>query len=841
MPLLRSSFRLRALNKAVICAVAGALALPVNFSAHAANHPLTAVVNVNIIDYVVNVDWDFDNPPTQVNNPTQLLDRAYITSVIREAALGVFIMTEGRHRLGNIYVYSNKRFGNNVSIRLINTDGRSSADVAGFNVRNSTSFNHLSFEKTFESPRKLGRVIAHELGHYTYGLLDEYVEAGTPLNPNDPGAPSQSDNAKNTLMNDQNQFPSLSTPADYADPTRRQTAQARVFSIAPDLSGGSAWETLTRTPDQDPARARADRRTFFEAFRGINPATLELRRSDVGFDASLNMVFAPNPMFRDVIVVDRTLAADRFAELIQAAKAMVGQAKADTQFAIVASPAAANAALPSSVVRGYTDSTPEGKQALSAALDNLQSVPTGSAGTFDSLSAFTRAYQLLADVRKPGDLSSLHLLTGIEARLPVEAATSARLARVSVHPLGLMGSDANAGATRSTQARTQSAASKSVSLADAAGMTGGSYNQAKTGAEAAKDTVRALNETHAEPFASLSADASPALGVRGIFNSSFRVAGSAIDGEVVASLFFDPRDADKLKFSLIAPSGTVYTASNAGAGIELITEPAYGETYFVIAPDAPARAGQWTVRTEASAQTVDGIGLEVSSDSLTALSGSIKGGTLSDPTAITLRAKLGAEKSIKGAVVTADIYDSEGRLVLANVALRDDGVLPDTRAGDGQYAASLVGLLPAGEYAAVLKGVTNADSRIAELGALRQGMRDAATPVEVIGRISEFGFTLEAGAPGVMSATPSVVTPGMPGTTGTPGTGSTTGSAGTPAAVTSSSGGGCSVNPTGNDAGLALLLLTALAGGAMRRRQSRRNAGVAQAQRALPASGPAAT
>ena len=238
---------------------------------------------------------------------------------------------------------------------------------------------------------------------------------------------------------------------------------------------------------------------------------------------------------------------------------------------------------------------------------------------------------------------------------------------------------------------------------------------------------------------------------------------------------------------------------------------------------------------------MDGIGLEVSSDSLTALSGSIKGGTLSDPTAITLRAKLGAEKNIKGAVVTADIYDSEGRLVLANLALRDDGVLPDTRAGDGQYAASLAGLLPAGEYAAVLKGVTNADSRIAELGALRQGTRDAATPVEVIGRISEFGFTLEAGAPGVMSATPAAVTPGMPGTTGTPGAGNTTGSAGTPAATTSNSGGGCSVNPTGNDAGLALLLLTALAGGAMRRRQLQRNAGFANAQRALRASGPAST
>ena len=76
-----ASRSLRMLNKTIVCAVAVALAFPVNFNAHAANHALTAVVNVNVIDYVVNVDWDFDNPPRQVGNPSQVLDRNYITSV----------------------------------------------------------------------------------------------------------------------------------------------------------------------------------------------------------------------------------------------------------------------------------------------------------------------------------------------------------------------------------------------------------------------------------------------------------------------------------------------------------------------------------------------------------------------------------------------------------------------------------------------------------------------------------------------------------------------------------------------------------------------------------------
>ena len=809
-----SSFSAYLLRKATVCAVAVALAFPVNYSAHAASHALTAVANVNVIDYVVNVDWDFDNPPTQVNKPDQVLDRAYITSVIREAALSVFTMTEGRHRLGTITVYRNKQFGNNVSIQLINTNGRSKANIAGFGVRNSTSFNHLSFEGTFESQRKLGRVIAHELGHYTYGLFDEYVDAGTPLNPNDPGAPSQSDNAKNTFMNDQNTFPSLSTPADYANPAQRQTAQARVFATSRDLGGGSAWETLTRTPDQDPESARGLGRTFFEAFRGINPATLQLTRPEAGFDQSLNMVFAPNPQFRDVIVVDRTLAPNRFAEVIQAAKALVGQAQADTQLAIVVSPAVSGPVTATSTVLGYTDSSAAGKQALGAALESLQPTPqgaVGATGAFDGVAALLKAYSLVVAVRQPGDMATLHLLTGAETSLPVEVANAARQARVSINALGMTGGAA--------QAQPQATAGRAVGLAQLSKMTGGSYNRASTGAEAAKDVVRAVNETHAAVYAGLSTDGSGPLDARNAFNSRFVVASGATDGVVTASLFFDPQDAAKLKFSLIAPNGTVYTASNATAGIEFVVEPVYGEAVFVIGKTTAARAGFWTVRAEASAQTVEGVGLEVSSDSLTALTGEVLGGLLGDTVPITLRAKLGAEKSIKGAVVTADVYNAEGRLVLESVALKDDGAAPDARVGDGQYTVSLAGRLPPGEYTAIFAAATNAGSRIAPLGALRKGAPDEELPVEIIGRTAEVGFALEAGARGVLAA----VTP-VPGPTPAPTPTPIPTPAPAPVApvapvVDSGGGSGCSMNPLGNDAGLALLLLAALAGAAMRRRQ----------------------
>ena len=433
-----------AVQKAVVYALMGALVLPVNFSAHAANHALTAVADVNTIDYVVNVDWDYDSPPTQANNPNQRLDRDYIMAVLRVAAQSIFTMTEGRHRIGNVFIYRNKQFGQNVNIQMINTDDRSAANVGGFGTRNATSLNHLSFQKSPESINALGKVIAHELGHYTYGLLDEYVEEGKALDPKDFGSPSGTDNPKNTIMNNHLGFVSLSTPTDYADPATRQTAQARVYATGTGLAGGSAWETLTRPADQDPAGARGYTRTFFEAFRGINPNTLQLTRPVDGFDAKLNFIFAPNPVFRDVLIVDRSLPADRFASLIQAAKALVSQAGANTQFAVVVSPGAA------APVLGYTASTIEGKAAIVSALD---AITPDTASTFDGLAAFTQSLNLLAAVRQRGDMSTLHVLTGTEATLPVEAATSARTARVSVNPLGITGGSPAQGVQRREQAR----------------------------------------------------------------------------------------------------------------------------------------------------------------------------------------------------------------------------------------------------------------------------------------------------------------------------------------------------------------------------------------------------
>lgn len=776
--------------RSVAAALMLAFATPMGPVAWAGNHPLSAVADTNTLDYVVNVDWDFDSPPTQVSNPAQVLDRAYITSVLRTMAQAKFTMTEGRHRVGTVYVYKNALFGNNVDIRLLNTDGRSSASLSGWTVRNLTSFNHLTMDKNPETFDQVGKVVTHELGHYTYGLLDEYREDGKALDPADPGGPSGQDTPKDTIMNNHLNFVSLSTPADYTDPNARQTAQARVMGT--NGAGGSAWEMLTRTPDKDPVTAQGQGRTFFEAFRGIDPATMTLTKPVTGFDAKFNVVFVANPVFRDVILVDRTLPQARFDALIQAAKSMVAQAKDNTRYAILAYPATGA----DGVVMGYTANSIEGKQALTAALDGIKPDTNGS---FDSAAAFTRARALIDAERQPGDPATIHFLTGNEAVVPQQTATEVRAARVAVNPLALTGGTTEQAQRRRGFESRNAVGGATVKLSELASSTGGSYNTAKNGSDAAKDALKAVNETHADPYAPIQFDLSDLLKAGEVFSSSFRVASGASDGDVAISLYFDPADASKLTFTLVSPAGVVLTPGQLPDGVGYDIDAAEGVAEFTLAEGLAGRVGQWTVRATANAPTTDGIGVDVAGLTRVGLSAQVLGGTAT--AAPVLTAVLGGDKRIKGAVVTAAIYDTEGNLVLDKLTLLDDGVAPDARAGDGQYTLNLAGRLKAGEYFAVVHAETNSASRTASLGTLVKGVRAEELPVEVFERVAEADFVLAADATGLLPVTPPVTPPATPGS----GDGS----------------GGCTVNPNGNDAGLLLLLAAALGGGWLRRRNHR--------------------
>lgn len=764
--------------------LAASLSLQTAAPVFAANHAFSAVADVNTLDYVVNVDWDFDNPPTQVGNGSVTLDRAYITSLLRVFAQSNFTMTEGLHKIGTVYVYKNAMFGTNVDIQLINKDGRSNASGGGWQKPGGmTSHNYLTMgsPETFD---QVGKVVAHEMGHYTYTLFDEYQEQSKPVDPVNLHMPANVDTPRNTIMHNHLQFLSLSTPADYADPAGRMTAQARVAATGPNAAGASAWEVLTRTPDKDPDFLKGFQRTFFDAFRGINASTLQLKQPVAGFDAKLNIVFVSNPVFRDIILIDRTLSAERLSVAIQGAKALVSQAKADTQFMVITSPAVgAGPVLP------YTPADAAGKSAISAALD---SVVPAAAGSFDSMAAFSQGLQALAAVRQPGDPSTIHLLTGQETSLPANAESLVKAARVSVNPVGITGGTKVQQASVKEKARSQSTNGTVITLADIAGSSGGAFRTAKDGTDAAKAAMRSFDDVHGQTGGTIALNESGALAASGGFSTKFDMASGNVDGNVTVELIFDPIDAGKLSVSLTSPSGTIYGLGNLPDGITLNDDRTDGIIQFIVSQGFSGRVGSWTLNTTALMATQDGFGVEVTTDNNLKLVAHVDGGTTGSGKGPVIKAILASDKAVLGAVVTADIFNTDETLALGSVRLIDDGI--------GQYVADLSNKLPAGEYTVRVFAQTVPGSRIAAIGAPRKGTFNAETPVDPLTRVAETSFTLDAGASGVKGSP--VATPEAA------------------ASASASGGGGCTVSGDGRDAGLLLLLLSAVAGMGLRRRRN---------------------
>jgi hypothetical protein len=264
-------------RKLVALTVISAIAAQPVEIAYAANHPFSSVKDVNIINLTANVDWDYDGPPPmQLGSDGVLLTKEVLEKrVLREAARSIYLMTEGKHRVGNVYVYKNSHYGNNVDIMLINKSGRSNASVAKWQVAAGNSADYLSSERVDQQTNKLvtdsdnleslGRVIAHEMGHYIYGVLDEYAEFDknssifNGLTDEDKASfPQPGDNVRSTIMNNHDMFSRFSVAEDYPGSGGNQTAQARIYgNEANRFSGGSQWEMLVRDPQLDSKRAKA--------------------------------------------------------------------------------------------------------------------------------------------------------------------------------------------------------------------------------------------------------------------------------------------------------------------------------------------------------------------------------------------------------------------------------------------------------------------------------------------------------------------------------------------------------------------------------------------------------
>lgn len=198
--------------------------------------------------------------------------RAQIEDVIRFFSDGLYEQSNGQHMLGKVGIFQGGVFKDKVDIvwnyRGREDDHEISASLSGYRmpgksinfkdeVFNEKANRWESFFQSIEWQARGGYAFAHEVGHYIYGLYDEYVgekedsffDPVSPTTPRKsdvpPTGPSIMNNQWNAVSDDSDSWKWLnhSTEDQYIEAT--ETAQKRVYKK-------SCWEILLQDPSDDP-------------------------------------------------------------------------------------------------------------------------------------------------------------------------------------------------------------------------------------------------------------------------------------------------------------------------------------------------------------------------------------------------------------------------------------------------------------------------------------------------------------------------------------------------------------------------------------------------------------
>ena len=233
-------------------------------------------------------------------------ERAAYERVLEQFADGVYESSNGAHKIRTITLYQAGGNADLVDVRWNATEWPR-ANISGY----GRSGSQIIFGDVFPFTTQLqalapahwcnaGYTLAHEWGHYFYGLYDEYA-----LQPGDI-------EVRNSVMNEQ--YRACRTPPDFnwanfsiARNNTGRTEQHRVYQA-------SGWETLARPPSQDPRNGyRSARlpRPYYPDLAAVAPG--------VNQDASLQMPdgrTAARAALRVVWVEPPTAAAETTASFV---------------------------------------------------------------------------------------------------------------------------------------------------------------------------------------------------------------------------------------------------------------------------------------------------------------------------------------------------------------------------------------------------------------------------------------------------------------------------------------------------------------------------------------------
>ncbi|MFO7633863.1 MAG: LamG-like jellyroll fold domain-containing protein [Caldilinea sp.] len=211
----------------------------------------------------------------------------------------VYELTNGAHAIRTITIYDNGRFSDRADIRWIAFENQPRASVNAYGKGRGTVYmGDAIFDANtlLTDPNSQGvflNTLIHEWGHYKYGLFDEYVgsrmstDPGSPMIGDTPPIPCSVMCAAGQEIN----FATLnfSTQKSTVGANRTNTAHYRVFQA-------SAWDTVSRSPNDDPQAVRGSR-LYWPELAAKKPAagqdpSIELPANRTAARASLNIVWA---------------------------------------------------------------------------------------------------------------------------------------------------------------------------------------------------------------------------------------------------------------------------------------------------------------------------------------------------------------------------------------------------------------------------------------------------------------------------------------------------------------------------------------------------------------------
>lgn len=646
-----------------------------------------------------------------------LQERRQYEGIIKYFADAVFEASNGGHKIGRVHIYTNWGNYQQADIRwfydtMVGEYGQQSpcwpnSYVNGIgNAALTTTmcdiFNGTNFLANDRGWRQGGYTIAHEWGHYYYGLFDEYQGSDPSFN-SYPNSPHTSDvPVFDSIMSSQwNAVDGAFAWLNFSTAANNQgeNAQFRMY-------GSSAWDTIVRPPDQDPPTSQIyglPQRRYYPELSIVAPSYGARPRIDLQADhtarsnliicwdgscstpatnATVEQSTAPSTIRSLQIVIDRSAPmtqSNRLTHALEAAQWYVDQAT-------IGRDAIGVLALDDTVQDVSPMTLVYSEQVRQDIKDSIAAIQPGAEGAIigdalqQALDNYSNGPYATASVGAVLLLSGTPPLRGASPYNVIEAYTNAG---VSLYAIDYGGTEASA-----------------MLLDELAQSTGGAYhyiNPKNTDLANGDATPATLREV----FQNVGYATSPVAEVHLLRGAgSINPFGSPTDKLIVDSTLTalevtaSSPISGHVTFTLLDPQGNSVAAPTC-----VPQEHAQLCTFRVISPTLVA--GTWTLEMSNNDPYTPAFvsyratGIAEGQITFDASIAAQAGQVIKYPEPMVIIATIGKELPITGTVVYGTI--TMGGSETLPITLRDDGIAPDALAHDGQYAASIQYTQP-GEY-----------------------------------------------------------------------------------------------------------------------------------------------